>query len=343
MTPQEYEEFIRKVPKVSLHAHLTGSVAAATVADLAARHGVPLPGGRTAADLYDIDAHADLGLFLEVYDRVGEVIRDGADFHRVTYETLALAASHNVLYREMFVSPQSHPGVPYEVMLDGILAGARDAEADHGIVCRLIIALNRERTGREGTHLVETVVEHRDDRVLGIGLDYAEVNGPPQRFTEAYALAGRHGLNRTAHSETGPPSHITALLDDLGCTRVDHGYHVVTDPAVLARCRDERIAFTCTPVSSDIGRYSGSGDGTHRRIVEMVKAGLAVTIDSDDPPMFGTDPTNDLRALGPAFGHDPALPLAVLSNAIDACWLDASDRAALRARAAVFSRGESPC
>jgi adenosine deaminase len=321
----------RHLPKVSLHVHLTGSVDPKTVMELAAAQGVSV--GRSAETLYDIDAHEDLDEFLRVYDLIGAVIVSAADFARVTYETLALAASHGVLYREMFISPSSHAGVPYRVQLDGILAGMREARADHGIDCRLIVALNRERSAAEAVSLVETVIAERVDEVIGIGLDYAEVYGPPERFADAFRLAGTAGLHRTAHSETGPPANIVTMLDLLGCSRVDHGYHVVTDPAVTRRCVDEGIVFTCTPVSSDIGRYSGSGDGSHRRIREMVDAGLAVAIDSDDPPMFGTDPTRDWQVLSDALGYREEQLLRFTRTAIDGCWLDDVEKKALHDRA----------
>lgn len=321
------------LPKVSLHCHLIGSVAAATVVDLAHKHGVPLE-GRTAEDLYDHSSYEDLGEFLRVLDVVGSAIRDADDFHRVTYESLTTGgAAHGVLYREIQLSPPGHPGVPYRRILEGVLAGVAEARTDTGIDARLVIGINRERSGAEAVQLVEQVIAHRVDEVVGIGLDYAEVNGPPERFVEAFALAGRAGLRRTAHSESGPPRHILTLLDELGCDRVDHGYHVVDDPAITARCVDERIPFNCTPVSSDIGRYSGSGDGTHRRIAEMVDAGLCVTIDSDDPPMFGTDPTHDYLVLADALGYGREQLAAFTFNAIEACWLDESDKQDLRERA----------
>ncbi len=335
MSPEELErslEFARRMPKISLHFHLTGGIAATTVADLAGKYDVPLPRGRTAADLYEVAAYADLGYFLEVYDVVGSVVRDAADFHRVTYEGLATGAALGVVHREMFISPSSHAGVDYGTMLDGVCAGIRDAQADHGITCLLVPAVNRERSAREAVELVETVIAHRRDEVVGIGMDYEERLGPPERFAEAYALAGRAGLRRTVHSETGPPSHITTALDVLGCSRIDHGYHVTTDDAVTRRCRDEGIAFTCTPVSSDIGGYSGSGDGTHLTIRAMVDAGLAVTIDSDDPPMFGTDAVNDYQALVRALGYGPEQLSRFSRTAVQASWLDETDRARLSAR-----------
>jgi adenosine deaminase len=325
------DAMVAALPKISLHCHLIGSVAPQTVVDLARKHGVVL--GRSAERLYDHRSYEDLGEFLRVLDVVGSLIRDVDDFSRVTYESLtAGGAAHGVLYREVHLSLPGHPGVPYPRILEGVLAGARDAEADTGIRATFLVGLCRERSGAAAVELVEQVVEHRADEVLGIGLDYAEVNGPPDRFVEAYRLAARSGLRRTAHSESGPPHHVEVLLDQLGCSRVDHGYHVVDDPAVTARCVEERVPFTCTPVSSDIGRYSGSGDGSHRRIAEMVDAGLCVTIDSDDPPMFGTDPTHDYRVLAHALGYRRDQLAAFTRNAVEACWLDDTDRAALLAR-----------
>jgi adenine deaminase len=324
--------FAERMPKISLHFHLTGGIAATTVADLAGKHGEALPRGRTAHDLYEVAAYADLGYFLQVYDFVGSVVRDADDFHRVTYEALAAGAGQGVVHREMFISPSSHAGIPYATMLDGICAGIRDAQADHGISCLLVPAINRERSAQEALDLVRMVIDQRRDEVVGIGMDYEERLGPPERFAAAYALAGQAGLHRTVHSETGPPTNITTALDVLGCTRIDHGYHVTTDPDVTARCRAEGIAFTCTPVTSDIGGYSGSGDGTHLTIRAMVDAGLAVTIDSDDPPMFGTDAVNDYQALVRALGYGPE-QLARFSRAgVAATWLDGSAKAELAAR-----------
>lgn len=314
------------IPKISLHCHLTGSIQATTAVELARKYDVALPGGRDAATLYDHPSYENLGVFLEVYDIVGSCIRSVDDFRRVTYEVLAEAAGNNVLYREMFVSPASHANASYLTMLDGITRGIADARADFDIDCRVIPAIHREHSVAEARELVQLVVEHRRDEVIGIGLDYEEASGPPHPFAEVFQFARRNGLHRTAHSESGPPAHIPVLLDDLACERIDHGYHVVQDPAILRRVVDEGIPFTCTPVSSDIGRYSGSGDGTHEVIREMVDAGVRVTIDSDDPPMFGTDAANDFEVLHRVLGYEVTQLMQFTWNALDACWLDESDK-----------------
>ncbi|GAA4399915.1 adenosine deaminase [Tsukamurella soli] len=320
------------IPKVSLHCHLLGSVPAATTVELARRAGVRIPGDPDAESVYDSAAYADLGQFLSVYDLVGASLISRDDVRRVTYESLTCFGSdHSVWYREIFVTPQPSP-LPYPQFLSGVLDGMRDARSDTGIESRIVMAINREHSVAEAVEFVQQVIDHRVDEVIGIGLDYEEVNGPPAPFAPAYALARRGGLHRTAHSESGPPSAIEVILDELRCSRIDHGYHVVTDERITRRCVQERIPFTATPVSSDIGRYSGSGDGSHRRIREMVDAGLQVCIDSDDPPMFGTDPTNDFHAVGNALGYGLDTLTTFTRNAIDACWLDESDKQSLRGR-----------
>ncbi|GAA1700525.1 adenosine deaminase [Microbacterium sediminicola] len=327
------EAMLLAIPKVSLHNHLIGAVSARTVLDLAKKHGVTVEGGRDEASLYDHGSYEDLDEFLRVLDVAGSVMRDHDDFRRVAYETLTDGgAALGVVHREIFLSPPGHPGVPYRTIIEGVREGMREAEADTGITSRMIVGLCRNDTAASAVELVEEIIANPMDEVIGIGLDYSELIGPPARFVEAFQLAGRAGLRRTAHSESGPPAHVEVILDQLGGERIDHGYHVVDDERITRRCVEERIPFTCTPVSSDIGRYSGSGDGSHRRIAQMVDAGLLVTIDSDDPPMFGTDAVNDYRALARALGYGRAQFERFTWNAVEASWLDATDKLALTRR-----------
>lgn len=326
-----------QIPKVSLHCHLLGSVPAATVIELARTHGIDLPGEPTVDAVYDVDTYDDLTKFLTVYDRIGQSLRTRDDFRRITYESLTVfGAEHTVWYREIFVSPQLSP-LSYREVLQGVCDGMRDAKLDTGIDSRIIMAINREHSAAQAVEFVQQVIDHRVDEVVGIGLDAAEVKGPPELFGQAFELARRAGLNRTAHSESGPPRNIEIILDHLHCTRVDHGYHVVTDERITQRCVDEGILFTATPVSSDVGRYSGSGDGAHTRIKQMVDLGLKISVDSDDPPMFGTDPANDYYVLGAALNYQLPQLLSFTSNAIDGCWLDETDKQTLRTRLATWA------
>ncbi len=332
-------EYLRAMPKVSLHCHLEGSVLAGTVVDLAAKHGLRLPAHRRPDDLYD---YPDILQFLAMYDVVAHVVRDQDDFRRITYETLQQASAHNVRYREMFWSPMAHMeiGVPYRVALEGILRGIRDAETDFPIRCRLIADINRMQPPEKGLAMVEAVIENRCDALIGVGLDYAEGGNPPEQFWKAFRLAGKAGLHRTAHAcEEGPPRNVETCLDLLGCERIDHGYHVIEDAGITRRCADEGVVFNTTPVST-AWVYFGNEMARHP-IRAMAAAGLKLTVDCDDPPMFKTDPTNDYVALIP-MGFGPADFRRFVGNAIDGSWLDETSKSSLGAEfAAAFSRLDS--
>ena len=133
--------FLKRLPKVSLHVHLAGTVQPSTLVTLAGKNGVTLPTYREPEDLYH---YPDFPQFIQMLDLVMVSIRDRADFHRITYETLQQAAEHGVRHREMFWNPTTHMacGVPYATAVDGIIDGIRDARTDFGIQCVLIAAIN---------------------------------------------------------------------------------------------------------------------------------------------------------------------------------------------------------
>ncbi len=313
-------EFLKAIPKVSLHLHLEGSVQARTVVDLAKKHGVKLPPHKVPEDIYD---YPDIIKFLEVYSLVAHVVRDVDDFRRITYETLKEASEHNVRYREMFWSPMAHMdvGVKYPKALEGVVLGIRDAKKDFGIDCRLIADIDRMRQPEDGLELVEQVIAHRCDDLIGLGLDYAEAGNPPEKFWKSFRVAGSEGLRLTAHAcEDAPPRNVETCLDLLGCERIDHGYHVVEDERITARCVEEGIVFNATPVST-AWVYFGNDLANHP-IKKMVAAGIKVTLDCDDPPMFKTDPTRDYIVAVEDMGFSIEQIRECIMNAIDGCWLD---------------------
>ena len=164
---------------------------------------------------------------------------------------LARCAVNGARYVEFFFSTQAHHGVAYATMLDGIVAAMRDAARDHGVHSRLIPALNRELGPEISMQFLDLVLAHRREEVIGIGLDYNEVGHPPGLYADVYRRARNRGLRVTAHAgENGPSEHVGASLDVLACDRIDHGYHVVDDPALVAACRERGVFFTVCPTTT---------------------------------------------------------------------------------------------
>src|SRR5262245_50504280 len=325
----DYAEYLRRLPKVELHCHVEGTLRPQTVVDLAAKHDITLPtddGGH----IYDYETIYE---FLEIFRLVNSTVVDRDDFARIAYESIE--DGHrlgNLKYREMFFNPTLHTtrGVAMPTIIDGLIDGMRAAEAEYGVRCALIADVYRQDPVPMALQMVEEVIEHRRDEVIGLGMDAAEAPDPPEQFAECFALAGNAGLHRTSHAaEDGPAANITTSLDVLGCERIDHGYHILQDDAVVARCRDDGIHFTCCPTSTAV--VYGWPDLTTHPINGMLAAGLLVHLNSDDPTMFHTDIGKEYVDFVGQNGYPPEVARAMVLNGVDAAWLDANEKASLRA------------
>jgi adenosine deaminase len=325
----DLHDFIHRLPKAELHLHLEGAVAAPTVIDLARRHGVALPDLGDGSDIYNF---ADLAAFLRVYDIVCQSIRTADDFHRVTYEALARCAGSNARYTEFFFSPGAHLsfGIGYGGMLDGIIAGMRDAESDLKIQSRLIPAINREHGPAVAEEFLDMVLADRRDEVIGIGLDYLETGFPPAPYAAVYARARAAGLKATAHAgESGPAENISDSLALLGCARIDHGYHIVDDPKLVESCRSAGVGFTVCPSTTAYTTIFRDLDSPTHPIRLMAEAGLNIVINTDDPGLFRTDLDNDYWLVGHRMGVAPAALAQIALNGVRASWLDDATKAGM--------------
>jgi len=310
--------FIDQLPKAELHLHLEGAVSPALFARLRAKYGVPT----LEADDRAAGQFPDLAAFLAVYGQVCSCMRDSEDFRETTYAALGRAAASGARHVELFFSPAAHePVIDYRSMVDGIVAGMHAAQKDMGLVARLIPAHNRELGLARGMAFLETVLSHRPPEVLGIGLDYAERPHPPGMFAPLFAAARAAGLQVTAHAgEDGPASYVRDAIDLLGCRRIDHGYHVVDDPALMQRCRELGVLFTVCPTTTlhtTIWRDLHAPDHAIRR---MIEAGLRVTINTDDPGLFATTLNREYMLAADAFGLSESTLADIAANGLRYCW-----------------------
>ena len=324
----DLKSFIHSLPKAELHLHLEGAVAADTVIDLAKKHGIPLPDFSDDSDIFQF---ADLAAFLKVYDIICRSIRTPDDFRRVTYEALARCAGSNVRYAEFFFSPGAHSecGISYSHMLDGIIAGMKDAERDLKITSKLIPAINRELGPDNAERFLDMVLSDRRDEVIGIGLDYLENGFPPDPYAAVYARARAAGLMASAHAgESGPAVNIRSSIDLLGCARIDHGYNIVDDTALMADCAKSGIGFTCCPSTTAYTTVFRDLESSDHPIPRMIAAGLAVTLNTDDPGLFRTDLDNEFLIVAEKMKLPPATLAELTLNSVRISWMDESAKAA---------------
>ncbi len=142
--------------------------------------------------------------------------------------------------------------------------------------------------------MVEWVVAARAaPEVVGIGIDYGEIDRPPQLFAAAYALARRAGLRATAHAgEFGMPwQNVRAAVEELHCERIDHGYTIIQNEELAARYAERGIVFTVVPTNSYYLRtLRPERWALDHPIRRMVALGLAVHPNTDDPTMHCVTP-----------------------------------------------------
>ena len=326
----DLDTYLRLLPKAELHCHFVSVMRPERLLQLAAKYGVPLKSD-TVEGLLDFDNLAD---FLDVFNAAHAVLVEPEDFATVAYEGVQDAIRDgNLRYREYFINPRNFP-LPYTVVVDAIADGLRRAEAEWGVGFRLVIAINRSHSAESAVELVEEVVANPRDFVVGIGMDDLTPEGTeePLRFAAAYELAGRHGLKRSAHAgETMPssPQNVADAIDVLRVDRVDHGYRIVDDAALLARAVELGVPFTCTPVSTRV--LSQWAFTPEHRIAQMVRAGLAVTFATDDAVFFQTDIGREYREAIPAMGLGREDAARIARAGFAAAWCDDAQKARMLA------------
>ncbi|SCX37575.1 adenosine deaminase [Klenkia marina] len=275
-----------RLPKAELHLHVEGTLEPELAFALAQRNGVVLPYPDVAAlrAAYDF---GDLQSFLDLYYACMPVLRTAEDFHDLTAAYLERSHRDGVAHAELFVDLQVHlaNGIPADAVLDGMLAALAEARRTRGTTGGVILAVVRDRPVATAHEALDAVA-HRVHDLVGIGLDSAEVGYPPALFVEVFERAAALGLHRVAHAgEEGPPSYVVEAVELLGVERVDHGIRAVEDPTLLALLVERGIPLTVCPLSNV--RLRAVPDLASHPIRALLDAGVAVTVNSDDPAYFG--------------------------------------------------------
>jgi adenosine deaminase len=321
------EALLRAAPKAELHIHIEGSLEPELIFELAQRNGVALPYPSVEA-LRAAYAFTDLQSFLDIYYAGASVLLEPADFEDMAWAYFRRAADDHVVHCEVFFDPQTHTarGVDIGVVIRGLDAAARRAQAELGLSVRLILCFLRHLSEDDAIATLEAALPWRD-KFIGVGLDSSELGHPPEKFARVFARARELGLRAVAHAgEEGPPAYIRSALDALGAERIDHGVRCLEDPALVARLVAARVPLTVCPLSNVKLRVFDRL--AEHNVPALLAAGLCVTINSDDPAYFGGYLNDNLVQLFealPELGVREAHQL--LRNSFEASFAEAADRA----------------
>lgn len=326
------ETFIRAMPKVELHLHLEGSIRPATLLELARRNQVALP-ARTLDELREFYHFTNFAHFIKVYSLILNCLRTPDDFALIAAELGATMAAQNIRYAEVTWSPITHvgrTGYSFADLLAGVNQGRMAALAEHGVEMRWITDIVRNLHGRveDGMRTAEMAVYGRDHGVVALGLGGLETGFPPELFPAPFAYARAHGLHSVPHAgEASGPESVWGALRSLQAERIGHGIRAIEDPALVEHLRERQIPLEVCPTSNVCTGVVASI--TEHPIRRLFDAGVYITVNSDDPPMFNTTLTDEYLVLAREFGFTADEIERLVLNGVRATLLDADRRAEL--------------
>jgi aminodeoxyfutalosine deaminase len=326
------ESFIAGLPKVELHVHHVGSAAPRIVAELAARHEgrTPVPADPEAVAKYF--EFRDFAHFIEIYLSVVDLIREPEDVRILTYEVGRELARQQVRYAELTVTPYSHVsrGIPAEAFCAAIEDARVRAEAELGIALRWCFDIPGEAGLAAAEETLAIALDQRPDGLVSFGLGGPEIGVPRPQFKPYFDKARAAGLRSVPHAgETTGPETIWDAVRELGADRIGHGISAARDERLMAYLAEHRIPLEVCPTSNVRTRAVASLD--EHPLPVLRAAGVPVTVNSDDPPMFGTTLNDEYAVAARLLDLDEAGLAGLAGDAVDASFMPSSEKARIRA------------
>jgi adenosine deaminase len=315
------------LPKVQLHCHLEGTVRPQTFRELAAKYGVELGERAVPGRTY---AFATFREFLLLFAKVTETLRAPEDFARIAHDYVRDAAEQHVMYAEVFISPSVwtffHRELDVRATVEAIRSALDEAGRPLGIEVALIADLTRNFGVERAEQSAREAIGLRELGVVGVGLGGDEANYPPELYERAFAIAREGGLHTVAHAgEAAGAESVRVAVETLGAERIGHGVRAIEDPAVVELLAQKRIPLEICPTSN---RLTGAApEHTDHPLAALDAAGCVVTIDADDPALFGTTLRDEFRLVAQQVGEVTAIRFA--RNAIDASFAPTERKAEL--------------
>lgn len=322
---QQLKALISALPKAELHVHLEGTLEPEHILALAARNKLVLPYASPEGVLAAYDFH-DLPSFLKLYYAAMQVLQTEQDFYDLAWAYFEKAAAENIVYVEPFFDPQGHTsrGVAFTTVIKGIHRAQLDAEKKLGLRSNLIMCFLRDLSAESAMQHLEMALPYKA-WLIGVGLDSDEKDNPPAKFAEVFARARKEGLKLTMHCDVNQKDiveHIHECLHLIKVDRIDHGVNALEDEALCKTIAERGIGLTVCPVSN---RFCVQ-DLTGKEIRAMLKKGMKVTVNSDDPAYFRAYLSANLQALADDAGFSAVEIVALTRNAFAVSWLPDADK-----------------
>lgn len=321
--------FIQSLPKVELHLHIEGTLEPELMLALAKRNNVDIP-FQTISEVRDAYNFHNLQSFLDIYFQGMNVLINEQDFFDLTWAYLLRCKNDNVLHTEVFFDPQAHTerGICFDTVVNGIHKALLKGTTELGISSKLIMCFLRHLDEESAFETLKLAQGHKD-KIIAVGLDSTEIGHPASKFEKVFKQAINQGFLTVAHAgEEGPASNIHEALNLLQVTRIDHGVRCTEDKNLVEQLITKRIPLTVCPLSNI--KLKVFEQMEQHNIVDLLRKGICVTINSDDPAYFGGYMTDNFLAVSNAHAMSKAEIIQFTFNAIDASFISLVEKEQLR-------------
>jgi aminodeoxyfutalosine deaminase len=314
--------FITSLPKAELHLHLEGSIDPATLVELRKRHGKP----GTLPEAQELYRYADFTGFLMAFKTVTEDLQTAADYELITYRLMAKLKAEYVLHAEVYVSV----GVclwrkqDFATIFEGLERGRIRGERDFGISLLWIFDAVRQFGAEKAQPVAELAARYRSPSVVGFGIGGDERQGAPEAFRDVYAYAADQGLRLTAHAgENAGPGSIWGALN-IRAERIGHGLSAAQDPELVEELSTRQVPVEiCLTSNLRTGVCASLAEHPLRNYFDR---GVMVTLNTDDPAMFGTSLNREYQLAQLNFGFTDEHLRELARNSFEASFLPAEKK-----------------
>ena len=307
------------VAKAELHVHMFGAIPAVILLELARRNRVHLPAGTTAG-LHEGFRFRDFDHFSEILRTLRPCVQTAEDLELITYEVGRQLGGQRVRYAEVMVTPMGLElrGIRFPASLETMNRARARVRADFGLELRWIFDFNRSVPDEAecrywADYTTEVAIAGLDGGVVALGLSGAEEGNPPEQFAPWFERARAAGLHSVPHAgEHAGPASVWGAINALGAERIAHGVRAIEDPALVAHLAEQRIPLDVCPTSNlRLGVYQSPAA---HPLPRLHRAGVPVTVNSDNPTMFGVNLNDEITGLSTELGLDEAAVFEIIDN-----------------------------
>ncbi|BDI21437.1 adenosine deaminase [Herbiconiux sp. L3-i23] len=335
----DLKSFAYGLPKAELHLHLEGTLEPELKFELAARNGIELA-EKTVEDVRATYNFTDLTSFLAVYYPAMQVLQTADDFHDLAWAYLLKAKENGVVHVEMFFDPQAHTsrGVPFENVISGYRRAAVRAQDELGVSAELILCFLRDFSAEYAMATLMEALPYKQ-WIVGVGLDSDERDNPPAKFAAVFTRAKAEGFFLTMHcdiDQVGSIDNIRTVIEEIAVDRIDHGTNIVEDDSLVELVKAKGLGLTTCPVSNSFVTEQMKSD----EIVGLLRRGVRVMLNSDDPAYFGAYVADNYVALAEQAELTSKDLVQLAINSFEASWLPAGRRAAYIEQVRDYARSQ---